>query len=102
MPSISADRLRNSLENAQPPLVIDVRRRDDYLESSVAISGALRRDPDKVASWADELPAGCSAVVYCVHGGAASQSVAEALQSRRIETSYLEGGINAWRAANGP
>ena len=102
MSSISADRVRNTLETAQPPLVIDVRRRDDYLKSSVVISGALRRDPSAIDLWAGELPAASSVVVYCVHGRAVSQGVAEALRSRRMDASYLEGGLDAWRDVSGP
>jgi rhodanese-related sulfurtransferase len=101
MPSLSADRLRVLLDSAQPPLVMDVRRRDDYLGSSVAISGALRRDPGAVERWADELPAAASVVVYCVHGRAESQDVARILKSRGIDASSLEGGIESWEAASG-
>jgi rhodanese-related sulfurtransferase len=56
MPSVSVDRLRASLESAQAPLLVDVRRSDDYQKSAIVISGALRRDPEAIELWADELP----------------------------------------------
>jgi len=102
MSSISVSELRAALDSAQPPLLIDVRRHDEYLKSPVTIAGALRRDPEGVTSWAVELPAANRVVVYCVHGRATSQEAAGALRSRRAEASYLEGGIEAWRAASGP
>ena len=65
------------------------------------LSGALRRDPDSLASWAESLPAGGSFVTYCVHGGEVSQHVAKALSERGTAVRYLEGGFEAWSAAAG-
>jgi len=94
--SITPAALRQSLRSDRPPLVIDVRRNERFLESGHLIDGALHRDPAKVADWKKTLPAGAQVVVYCVHGHEVSQGVAKALGAR-----YLEGGIEAWRAAGG-
>lgn len=65
-------------------------------------SGALTRDPDRVSSWAGELPAASTVVVYCVHGHEVSQGVARALAERGIAASFLEGGLEeGWKAAGG-
>jgi rhodanese-related sulfurtransferase len=94
--SISAAELRKSLLSSAPPLVIDVRRNERFLESSYLMKGAVRRDPAAVADWAKTLPRATSVVVYCVHGHEVSQNAAKALGAK-----YLEGGIEAWREMGG-
>jgi rhodanese-related sulfurtransferase len=93
---ITAAALRQSLASAQPPLVVDVRRQPTFLGAPDMIRGALRRDPAQVEHWKETLPAGRAVVVYCVHGHEVSQNAAKALGAR-----FLEGGIEAWRAAGG-
>jgi rhodanese-related sulfurtransferase len=94
--SITAAALRQALQSDHPPLVLDVRRQERFLDSEYLIQGALRRDPARVADWKKTLPAQAQAVVYCVHGHEVSQDAAKALGMR-----YLEGGMEAWRAAGG-
>lgn len=95
--SITPAALRQSLQSDRPPLVIDVRRLERFLESPYLLQGALRRDPAKVAEWRKRLPTEAQVVVYCVHGHEVSQDLAKALGAR-----YLQGGIEAWRANHGP
>ncbi|HEX6267595.1 MAG TPA: chromate resistance protein ChrB domain-containing protein [Burkholderiales bacterium] len=94
--SITPAALRQSLQSARPPLVIDVRRNERFIESPYVIAGALRRDPSGVAAWKSTLPPGADVVAYCVHGHEVSQGVAKVLGAR-----YLEGGIEAWREMGG-
>jgi len=104
-PEISPEELRRALHGTEPslflPPVIDVRRAADFRDSSGMIGGALRRDPHGVDSWAGELPAASSVVVYCAHGGEVSQGVARALAERGIAAQYLTGGFDGWKAAHG-
>jgi rhodanese-related sulfurtransferase len=95
-PAISVASLRQSLASGRPPLVIDVRRNERFLEAPDLVRGALRRDPARVEEWRKALPAEAEIVVYCVYGHEVSQGVAKALGAR-----YLEGGIEGWRAAGG-
>ena len=95
-PAISAASLRSSLASARPPLVIDVRRAERFLEAPDLIRGALRRDPARVEDWRKTLPGEAEVVVYCVHGHEVSQNAAKALGA-----TFLEGGIEGWRAAGG-
>lgn len=95
-PAISAASLRQSLASGRPPLVIDVRKNERFQEAPDLIRGALRRDPLRVAEWGKSLPTEANVVVYCVHGHEVSQGAAKALGA-----SYLEGGIEAWRASGG-
>lgn len=95
-PAISAASLRSALASARPPLVIDVRRAERFLEAPDLVRGALRRDPSRVEDWRKTLPLEAEVVVYCVHGHEVSQNAARALGAR-----FLEGGIEGWRAAGG-
>ena len=94
--SISAAQLLQSLGASEPPLVIDVRRKERFFESPFLLKGALRRDPEQVQKWKENLPQAASIVVYCVHGHEVSQNVASALGAH-----YLEGGNEAWRNRDG-
>jgi rhodanese-related sulfurtransferase len=94
--SISAAELRKSLLSSAPPLIIDVRRNERFLEAADLIRGALRRDPASIADWSKTLPRADSVVVYCVHGHEVSQNAAKALGAK-----YLEGGIEHWREEGG-
>jgi rhodanese-related sulfurtransferase len=95
MNAISISDLNDARERT---LVIDVRRNPAFLDSQEMIAGALRRDPETVGEWAAALPAASPVVVYCVHGHEVSQNVAKALSGRGLRASYLEGGIEDWKA----
>jgi rhodanese-related sulfurtransferase len=94
MDAITPAALAQSLASDRPPLVIDVRRNERFLESDHLIDGALHRDPSRVLEWRNALPAAAQVVVYCVHGHEVSQGVARALGA-----TYLEGGIEAWKGS---
>jgi len=99
---IQHDDLRASLEAQAAPLVIDVRRSSAFLAATETLPGSLRRDPDSVARWAEELPRSGRIVVYCAHGREVSQRVAAELVQRGFDAGYLEGGIEAgWKARGG-
>lgn len=98
---ITPQPLREALASAKAPVLIDVRRRPVFLESREVIPGALRRDPSAIEAWACTLPRAASVVVYCVHGHEVSQGIARQLSASGREARYLEGGIEAWRAAGG-
>ena len=83
------------------PLIIDVRREAVFQSAPDLITGAVRHDPVTVADWAATLPAAQHIVVYCVHGHEVSQNAAKELRERGLPAQYLEGGLEAWRAAGG-
>lgn len=86
---------------AQHPIVIDVRRAPAFVDGPDLIAGALRRDPQSVATWSTELPSAASVVVYCVHGHEVSQGVARALRERGLRAQFLEHGLEGWREFGG-
>lgn len=101
-PSISLSGLKTELAGGTPPIVLDVRRRPAFLEATAMVSGALRREPDQVGTWARALPKASSVVVYCVRGHEVSQSAAKALSDCGLSARYLEGGLEGWKSADGP
>ena len=101
MSSLTIEALRSALGERAAPLLLDVRRVPAFQASREIVAGALRRDPAAVDAWAKTLPRANHVVVYCVHGHEVSQSAAKALQGAGIRADYLEGGIEAWKAAGG-
>jgi len=99
---ITVPQLSHALSSKTPPLVIDVRRREAFLKDTKMIAGALRRDPEWVASWARELPKADRIVVTCGHGHEVSQGVAKALSAEGRDACFLEGGFAAWQDTGGP
>jgi rhodanese-related sulfurtransferase len=94
--SISPGSLYSRLVTASAPLVIDVRKTSAFDTDDALIVGAIRRAPDEVGRWQQDLPPGRSVVVYCVHGQEASQGVAATLRASGVDAAYLEGGITGW------
>ncbi len=99
---ISPETLYARMGTAAAPILIDVRRQPTFDDADRMIAGALRRPPDTVAAWRQELPAGGAVVVYCAHGLEIGQGVAAALRAGGADARYLQGGISAWADAGLP
>ena len=100
--ALNARELDTALASTEPPLVIDVRRQAAFLASTDMVRGALRRDPELVATWSKTLPRAATIVVYCVHGHEVSQKTAAALRNAGLAARYLEGGIEeGWKGTGG-
>jgi rhodanese-related sulfurtransferase len=82
-------------------VLLDVRRAPVFAQAADAIEGAVWRDPAWVDRWAPVWAPGEQIVVYCVHGHQVSQGCAQTLEALGLTVHYLEGGIEAWRAAGG-
>ena len=78
-------------------LIIDVRRKSDYDADRHIISGAVWRDPEQVDQWSEEIPRDKQVIIYCVRGGSVSKSVSNRLLGERVQVSYIEGGLTAWK-----
>ena len=99
---ITHEQLRSDIRSGSPPLIIDVRRQAAFLEATDLVQGALRRDPETVATWVDHLPRTARVVVYCAHGHEISQGLCAALRALGADARHLVGGIEAWRRAGMP
>jgi rhodanese-related sulfurtransferase len=93
--------LRALQRAAFPPTIIDVRRRAAFERDPVRIPMALRLDPEAIDAWMPTLERWRPVVVYCVHGHEVGRDAAERLAHAGFAASYLEGGIEGWRAAGG-
>ena len=97
----SVRQLRATLASATPPFVIDVRRAATFQLADELISGAVWRDPDRLSDWFGALDKARPIVVYCVHGHQVSQQCAAGLRDLGYQVSFLEGGIEEWKASGG-
>ena len=87
--------------NPDATLVFDVRREADFAASGETIPGALWKNPDKIDAWIEAVPRTVDVVIYCVRGGSVSNSVVDRLQAAGAKARYIEGGLEAYKAAGG-
>lgn len=81
--------------------ILDVRREADHAASNETLPGAVWKDPAQIDSWLGEIPRDQDVVLYCVRGGAVSNSVVDTLRAAGCRARFIEGGIEAWKAAGG-
>lgn len=94
--SISPHDLYASLGSDAAPIIVDVRRDSDFINSGRLLGPAFHRSPDHIEQWQDALPAGRPVVTYCCHGDQVSQGVAFALRTMGVDANFLERSIDAW------
>ena len=82
---ISAQDLYRSVGMAVAPVVIDVRREAAFAADNRMIAGAIRRNPDEVYNWRQDLTRGRAVVVYCAHGQEVSRGTASALEGAGVD-----------------
>ena len=51
------------------------------------------------SNWKNKLDSNKDIVIYCVRGGSVSNSVVDALLAKGLKARFIEGGIEAWKAA---
>jgi len=100
--AISPDALIPSVGTADSPILFDVRRRAVYDADDGVLPTASWRDHAAAGDWGAALDPARRYVVYCVHGHQVSQSAAALLRALGRDARFLDGGIEAWRAAGGP
>ena len=100
--SYTVSQLQAALASSTAPQLLDVRRAPVFEQADELIAGAFWRDPEQIADWSGGLDSQRPVVVYCVHGHQVSQGCARQLADLGFDAAFLEGGIEAWRAAAGP
>jgi rhodanese-related sulfurtransferase len=99
--TIKPEDLKERLASRRDVTLLDVRRKADYDVDKDTLPNAAWRDPEKVDEWSRDLPKDKDVVIYCARGGSVSNKVLDRLLDKKIQAQYLEGGIAAWKAANG-
>jgi rhodanese-related sulfurtransferase len=100
VPRILKEDLKQQLESAEPPVLVDARLKYPYEHSTMKLPGALRYtgDPDALS-----LPKERTVVVYDSDPDElASTPLVAALIRRGYRATALKGGIVDWLAANLP
>ena len=64
-PRVEAEELHRRMSGPDPPMVLDLRRDDDYERSDRVIAGSLRLRPATFHRFAHHLPAERELVFYC-------------------------------------
>jgi NhaP-type Na+/H+ or K+/H+ antiporter len=65
IPRVTPAALAAQLAGPNPPLVLDVRTRSEYLRDDDRIPGSIRVLPDQITAWADQQPDRRPVVAYC-------------------------------------
>lgn len=99
--TITPSDLKPLIEN-KVVTVLDVRRQSDFDADKVKLPGAHWKNPDQMAEWSQTLPKDREVVVYCARGGSVSNAVLDCLLGQGLKARFIEGGIEAWKAAGGP
>jgi rhodanese-related sulfurtransferase len=99
--TIKPEDLKERIAARKDIMLLDVRRKSDYDADNDTLPNALWLDPEKVDEWSRELPRDKNIVIYCARGGSVSNNVLDRLLNKKIQARYIEGGIAAWKAANG-
>jgi len=99
--SIESHSLYSLLGTSAAPLVVDVRRQPAFDKDDRLLAGAVRPDGD-LAKFAARHANGRCIVAYCVASHEVSQDAASQLRQAGQNAAYLDGGIEAWKAAGLP
>jgi rhodanese-related sulfurtransferase len=93
--AISAQTLKEMLQGADKPVIVDVRSAEEF--ASGHVDGAVNIPHDQLAGRATELPKDAQIVTVCNYGGARSCGAADALRDMGFEKAApLEGGTKGW------
>ncbi|MEO8738756.1 MAG: rhodanese-like domain-containing protein [Casimicrobiaceae bacterium] len=98
--TLDSARLRELLETAAPPQLVDVRTAAEVARGSIA--GARHIELPTLPARVVELDPTVPCVLFCQSGGRSAQACAY-LAQRGFEVLYnLEGGVAAWARAGLP
>jgi len=95
--TITPQALKKNMAEDRDVIVLDVRRNNDYEADKEMIPSAVRRNPEQVDQWVQEIPKDKNVVVYCIRGGSVSNAVVDKLLAAGVSARYIEGGWEAWK-----
>ncbi len=95
VPQWSVAEAKAAMEGAVPPVVLDVREREEYEVSH--LDGAIQIAPDTEADAVlRQLPAGRKVLLYCSVGYRSSDLARRLLTAGRDDVVNLEGSLFEW------
>ena len=94
VPQINAQQLKEMLESATPPFLLDVREQWEVAQGM--IPGARHIPMNSIPKRFDEVPRDQTVVVYCAAGVRSDTVAAYLLQIGYAKVLNLDGGIGAW------
>lgn len=103
MPStheITVAQLNRLIGTPDCPAIVDICLQDDFVADPFLVPGAFRHAHTDIPGLIRRLD-GRRAVVLCQKGLKLSQGVVAWLASAGVQAEYLQGGMQAWRAAQG-
>lgn len=95
---ITASTLAEQLASPQPPIVLDVRTKNEWQEKR--IEGSFHIPLNDLKERIHEVPGNRPVVIHCASGYRSSIAVSLLEQHNRENVADLVGGIAAWEAAN--
>ena len=98
----ASDGMAAAQDDAGAALLLDVRRAGVFANADSMLPGAAWQDPADISQWLAELPRDREIVTYCVYGHEVGRAAALRLRAEGFNARFLEGGIDAWRAAGRP
>ncbi|MEO0563691.1 MAG: rhodanese-like domain-containing protein [Chloroflexota bacterium] len=94
---ITPSELLAQMKSETPPIILDVRARAHYEDSSTQIPGSIRVLPDQIQDWGAENSSERTVVAYCrCPNEEASGRVSRQLVTMGFDARALEGGWEAW------
>jgi rhodanese-related sulfurtransferase len=101
VPRISKEDLKQRLDSAEPPVLLDVRLKYPFEHSTLKLPGAIRLNPGAIAP--SSLPRDREIVLYDSDPGElVSERIGADLIRRGFRALALEGGIGDWVTAKLP
>ena len=101
VPRISKEDLKQRLDSAEPPVLLDVRLKYPFEHSTLKLPGAIRLNPGAIDS--SPLPRDREIVLYDSDPGElVSERIGADLIRRGFRALALEGGIGDWVTAKLP
>jgi rhodanese-related sulfurtransferase/uncharacterized membrane protein len=104
IPHVGVDDLRAALALGSPPVLVDVRDAEDFVQPGSAIPGSINIPMDQFPNRVNELEKfrNREVVTICYAGRMAGEA-AELLQGRGfIRAKVLLGGLSSWHAPSNP
>ena len=99
--SISTDKLSRLIGTSRAPVLIDVRSDEDFAADARLVPGSIRRNHLEISEWGKAFT-GRSVIGICRFGQQLAHGTAALLRHLHVETEVLEGGFEAWKAAELP